>query len=838
MSSENQQPPGCLPKLLKAALGKNARDCIRDMLEVTIRSLDASGAVLWQATEGAEPKASTPTGYLFMLATAFPGIGSFGIHNLDFEETIAGKTVRDWMPSIVNDIRKDGGRYKDHPFLRRHDLNKTIALPFKFRDGTLGAVTVYRTADSADFKKADTTVLKKIFQFIPELLAAAQTRARQELLEKAGDIFKAEDSASDQSATSARAWKASMQRLGNLIANLFHTAETSIILSSVDKPDVFKAIAIHSTPTHKKRIRLETWRVNTNAVSFTEACLTVKRSIRLFDMRQPQAEVGDLKKNGLPGFRWSMENNLDKDAAEALGVSFESDSSLESTPLSFLCVPVKAGKRIHGVIRCWIATPPISYFSRQDQHLLELVADQLGRQCELRMRNASFATEVSAWRKISLVLNSRGQYRSPQNRPMGRTESLDEFTLGCFNLLDEIAKTADLNALWLLDESGKDLVCSLVPWIQDSHGANAQDITKWSEYMNQRLPLLGDSPAAQACRNGKEIRLPSLPSLNQLPMRLPGLARQHVFPINTPDKKFGALELGSSSSEPFPDHAVYAARLIAAFLSHHLATRTALSGQQKAEHRRLEAETLTNDAFRDIMHQMKGPLVEAARRIDEVAQAFDPESDLRFAADKAARLVKRSFRTARRVGIFGQLARSGFIVASHQTLEAKQIIEVLEDAWESARVRSHPRMRLWFTADFDGIKKSIPHKSVMDAELLMHAVHNVLDNAIKYSYSQQEVRLNGGSLAEGGWYLHVWNKGIPLKPQEVRMAKQRSWRSPIAQFTTGEGSGIGLWIVDRIMQSLGGQLHMSPTRPDGWTQVRLQFNPVPLPIEDAKYSQR
>ena len=47
-----------------------------------------------------------------------------------------------------------------------------------------------------------------------------------------------------------------------------------------------------------------------------------------------------------------------------------------------------------------------------------------------------------------------------------------------------------------------------------------------------------------------------------------------------------------------------------------------------------------------------------------------------------------------------------------------------------------------------------------------------------------------------------------------------------AELTTGEGSGIGLWIVDRIMSALGGRLDIQPTQPDGLTSVRLEFNPI------------
>lgn len=823
MPPKSSTQPDFLPKLVRAALGKNARDCVGDMLEVVIQAMQSSGAVLWQATEGAKPKADPPQGCLFMLATAFPGLGSFGIHNLDFENTIAGQAVRQVTSKIVNDIRKNGGKHKDHPFLVQHGLNKTIALPFNYKGGNPGAVTIYRKADAPDFTDSDTSLLKRIFKEVPELLAAAQKRARQELLEKTGEIFKELEEPS--SAAPDIRWKKALKKLCDQIDNLFHTAETSIILEQKDEGKKFFAQASKAGTAHRKRIRREYGVGKEPENSFTDACLTLKRSVRIFDLRQPEAEIAEIRSKGLPKFHWRPNPTLEADAREALGPSYFGDPAPDLPPLSFLAVPVMVGQRLHGAIRCWIATPPISYFSSQDEQLLEFVADQLGRQCELRRREEGFAAELTSWRKISDVFHSKRKYSSQFTRPMGCRETIDEFSVGCLNLLEEVVKGADLNALWLLGAQDNTLQCVSAPWIHDSPDADGNAITQWTSYVNQRLILQADSPVARALRDGDEQIL-GPKELSEMEFTLPGVRHQVLVPLFANEKKLGVLEMGSSKAVPFQESKLHAARLIAAFLSHHLATRTAVSGQQAAERALLDTERMTNDAFRDIMHQMKGPLVESARRIRHIADLFAKGTPQRNDVEKAEALVKRSFSTARRVGIFGQLVRTGKLSAGRDFVNRRQILEIIHDAWESARLRAHPRMGLRFNHDFRGIEASIPASSTMDLELLMHAIHNVLDNAIKYSFAQQEVFLDGGTATGGGWFLRVWNTGIPLRPSEVRLAKQRGWRSAAATLTTGEGSGIGLWLVDKIMQALGGTFEIQPTLPNGRTMARLQFNPV------------
>ena len=72
--------------------------------------------------------------------------------------------------------------------------------------------------------------------------------------------------------------------------------------------------------------------------------------------------------------------------------------------------------------------------------------------------------------------------------------------------------------------------------------------------------------------------------------------------------------------------------------------------------------------------------------------------------------------------------------------------------------------------------------------------------------------------------IGVINKGIPIKPNEINLVRQRNWRGELAKASSGEGNGIGLWIVDHIMRAHGGELQVLPTRPiDSMTEIRLTF---------------
>ena len=66
------------------------------------------------------------------------------------------------------------------------------------------------------------------------------------------------------------------------------------------------------------------------------------------------------------------------------------------------------------------------------------------------------------------------------------------------------------------------------------------------------------------------------------------------------------------------------------------------------------------------------------------------------------------------------------------------------------------------------------------------------------------------------------NEGLEVKREEASKLKQRGYRADQAIWVTGEGSGIGLWIVDEIMKAHGGRLAITPTQ-NGVTDVRLVF---------------
>jgi len=101
---------------------------------------------------------------------------------------------------------------------------------------------------------------------------------------------------------------------------------------------------------------------------------------------------------------------------------------------------------------------------------------------------------------------------------------------------------------------------------------------------------------------------------------------------------------------------------------------------------------------------------------------------------------------------------------------------------------------------------------------------NLLDNAAKYSFNHTTVHVYAGiTHRKGRFQITISNTGLPIHPHEISRCTNRGWRSQKAMMVTGEGSGIGLWIVDNIMHAQNGELIITPTTAEGLTQIRLVF---------------
>ncbi len=99
-------------------------------------------------------------------------------------------------------------------------------------------------------------------------------------------------------------------------------------------------------------------------------------------------------------------------------------------------------------------------------------------------------------------------------------------------------------------------------------------------------------------------------------------------------------------------------------------------------------------------------------------------------------------------------------------------------------------------------------------DLLVHAVRNVVDNAIKYTEPTGRVEVTA-SHRGASVHIVVSDTGHGMSLDESRHAFDRFWRAPSAR--TVPGNGIGLSLVRQIVEAHDGRVHIASVPGEGTT---------------------
>ena len=97
-----------------------------------------------------------------------------------------------------------------------------------------------------------------------------------------------------------------------------------------------------------------------------------------------------------------------------------------------------------------------------------------------------------------------------------------------------------------------------------------------------------------------------------------------------------------------------------------------------------------------------------------------------------------------------------------------------------------------------------------DRELMEYAVYNLLTNAVKYSPAETEVTV-AAKRDNGGLRLSVTDQGIGMDEKELKSIFTKFYRTSKAEASGVAGTGIGLSIVEQIVQVHRGSITVAST---------------------------
>jgi len=115
------------------------------------------------------------------------------------------------------------------------------------------------------------------------------------------------------------------------------------------------------------------------------------------------------------------------------------------------------------------------------------------------------------------------------------------------------------------------------------------------------------------------------------------------------------------------------------------------------------------------------------------------------------------------------------------------------------------------------VENNVPKEITIPADVnLMRVVYeNLLGNAIKYGKEEGNIKITANRTDEGRILLSVWNDGPPIEPQLISSLFHRFKRYDTKSKEGKKGTGLGLFIVRRIIELHGGEISIQSNTETG-----------------------
>jgi two-component system, OmpR family, sensor histidine kinase SenX3 len=239
-----------------------------------------------------------------------------------------------------------------------------------------------------------------------------------------------------------------------------------------------------------------------------------------------------------------------------------------------------------------------------------------------------------------------------------------------------------------------------------------------------------------------------------------------------------------------------------------------------SERRRLEA--VRRDFVANISHELKTPV----GALSLVAETLEDEDDPAVVARLSRRMRTEAERLSRIIEDLLDLSR----------IEAEE--SPSRDPVPVHAILTHAVERLRPAAEHRGITLEIekPPRNLAlrgDRRQLVSAVHNLVDNAIKYSEDSSSVQVTVRQ--DDGWVeIAVADHGIGIPRRDLERIFERFYRVDRARSRDTGGTGLGLAIVRHVAGNHGGEVRVKSREGEGSTfTLRLPGGPGAMQLHSV-----
>jgi len=218
----------------------------------------------------------------------------------------------------------------------------------------------------------------------------------------------------------------------------------------------------------------------------------------------------------------------------------------------------------------------------------------------------------------------------------------------------------------------------------------------------------------------------------------------------------------------------------------------------RAANRAMKLSAMKSDFVSNVSHELRTPLasIRVFAELLRLGKAAAPEKVQEYGGF----IEGESRRLTRLIDNILDFSRIESGRKSYRLVQTDlhEIVEATVRSFEVHLRRDGPRLL------FEGPTAPLPLRPV-DPDAIALALHNLLDNAVKYSGKGQEVRVRLAR-EEDELVIEVRDDGIGIARDEQRRIFERFHRVSTGLLHEVKGSGLGLSIVHHIVQVHGGRV--------------------------------
>ncbi|MFN3076787.1 MAG: ATP-binding protein [Alphaproteobacteria bacterium] len=500
------------------------------------------------------------------------------------------------------------------------------------------------------------------------------------------------------------------------------------------------------------------------------------------------------------------------------------NAALSENSSGWLAIPVVEGYQVIAVIACERPLRMPRVFTEWEMILLHIVGAHVARAWTSTRTMDRLAEENRTWKSAvgSLAAANSKAYEvlSGEQLDVGAVLNKILYVISDFVSSDSGEPRDFWVDIRLLDDERLSLRYAAflgAYWKENSREKDRSFPIDWDAKLNRSL-------GEYVLKSKRPFFTPDPTDMTTLPentMATDTIAQQlFVIPILGGDGlPFGVVDIHMPRSYPIPQRL----REMAEMLGHQIGLFIFLTKlMQSNVDEREKAVRLFNEAndlqrshlevLQNVHHQVDLPMIIALHEIDDLLDNFKPFPLNEFNKLRSARaFVKRSWQASSSTSIFRKLT-------SGQTLDglfdlkpmvATRIAFLLQEIAEDYRHTIDAERNIEIKVDTSGFEKRDLRRIRYHEKLLSQVVGNLVDNAAKYSFLGTTVYIIGGVTNKGNLFISVRNRGIPIAPGDASRIRERGFRTTDATHYA-DGTGIGLWLVERIMAFLDGFLEINP----------------------------